>query len=84
MILLFIITILIVAVVAVDYVLIYKDIIKCPKCEASLLDVVKIGKEVVGDDIHDSNLRIYHKIYKCKKCNYKYTIRTERSKSKDD
>lgn len=80
-----IILIIITATILVDLFINYWVLKKCPKCNASLFDISRIDKKVVGSDIEDSYIRIERKTYICRSCKYKWSIRKNYDeKSKGD
>ena len=69
--------IIIIAIILIDFSLNYWCLKKCPKCKASLFDVIRIDKEVVSHDIENPNMRTERKTYKCRTCNHRWSIKSK-------
>ncbi|MGY3791704.1 hypothetical protein [Aquimarina sp. 433] len=65
------------SIAIIDFLINYWNLKKCPSCDASPLDIVKIDKEVVGYDLENPDLRTDRETYKCRICNHKWSVRSK-------
>ncbi|MCK8520021.1 hypothetical protein M0D21_00460 [Aquimarina sp. D1M17] len=69
-----VISALLLGIAAYDWFILWKDLRRCPKCNATLFNVKLLSHERLGQDIKKDERGHYRKSYQCKNCDHTWSI----------